>query len=518
MRHRRLFTLLASLNRAEFKRFGKFLASPYFTESEAMVIFHEHLKRHHPEFDEKKMQLEVAFARLFADRLNPKEGEVKKRKMLIEKLDHLLSNMFRLLETFLVVEEALFDPEKMEGRKPGKEAPVQLQARQSGIPLREELLAKSLGRYTDYEHFLQYTRAMIEKTEKLSVPNSGDYLFLSELNHWWYYHPDTNKLQRNAPDIWVAMLHLDRFFVLSKLRYMAEWLSRQEIKPDTARTAFSDEVLAEAAAMVAEDKGEKHPLIAIYLELVRLYREVDGNEQRFATAGVLFMQHVHHLPFAEKCQLFTHLSNFGVRLYSLENQSVGLQLLALYQWALGEGLLATNQRMTVNSYLNVSLLAVGCGELDWAEKFIFDWKNYLEENLSAAAFMAASSSLHFANGDFGLAHACLTGISENKPPFGFFFRELLLKIYFEQLLKDRGKWENLSSHIAAFEKFILSQHTGAKKQTAWMNFIRFARKLAALWMRKGKVAEAGKQRLKAKMEAEKYVVSKRWLLKKLDDL
>ncbi len=527
MRHKKLFSLLAVLSREELKRFGKFLQSPYFTESEGLVIFYDYLKQHYPAFDPEKMSLEAAYRRLFSKRLelkkplDKKESEARKQKMLAEKLDHLLSDMFRLLETFLVVEEALFNSEKEENGKSGKESPPQLQARQSGISIREELLVKALARRTAYEFFLKYSQALLAKTEGLPVKNTDDYWLLSQLHHWMYYHPATDKLRQKTPGVLEAMRHLDASYYLSKLRYAAELSAWKQIRPTEFHIPLLEEIIREASQLVAstaqETPARQHLLLAAYLELVQLYRENEAAESRFNNARELLLRHAGALPLREKRHLFTHLSNAGIRLYNLENRPIGEDLLALYRWALQEGLLVVNRRMTDTAYLNVILLAGDCGEFAWAANFMETCKCFLEDNVAEDACRAASGYLHFAKGEFDLARQCLVPVAVNRPLYSFYTRWILLKILFEEFMKDRGLYEHLLHYDTAFEKFILYQAMGDAKKEAWLNFVRFTRKAASFRLKNGRVSKEEKRQLKAELDALKYVYSKKWLVESFSE-
>ncbi len=529
MRHRNLFTLLASLTKDEFKRFGKFLMSPYFTNSSGVRVFYGFLKKHHPVFDEKKVQLEAAYERLFADRLKinePIDREDRlelKRKMLNEKLDHLLSDMFRLLKTFMVVEEAMFNPSSNRKKEKSMATSLQLQARQSnGISIGEELLVKSLGRHDAYELYLKYSQDLVKKTEALTVKNTDDYWLLTQLNHWQYYHPDTNKYQNKLHGISEAMRRLDQCYLLSKLRYIAELLARAQIQQTEVHIVLLDEVIDSAKKLVSAHckngpELENHSLVAVYLGLVQLYLE-KKDESDYNWAGDLFMQSAADLPLQEQRLLFAHFANIGGRQFSLENRPVGSKLLELNRWALNQGILVVNQRMTEATYLNISALAAEQEEYEWAEDFIQIWKPFLDENQAVDAEKAAIGHLLFTKGEFDKSHERIKNIASNKPPYSFSTRGLLLKIFFEKFLKDRGQYEHFSSHVAAFDKFISGQSIGKIKQEAWLNFVRFTRSLASIRLKEGRVAKQKKSKLKDELKAMKFVFSKKWLFQKIKDL
>ena len=521
MRHQKLFNLLASLSRKELKKFDKFLQSPYFTESEGTRVFFDCIKEHYPTFDESKMELEANYERLFSERLEVKQDTVgieetagKRRKMLDDKLNHLLSGIYHLLETFLAMEEAMFVPTMQKKVKDGEPEFIQLQARQSCITAKEELLMRALARRSNFEDFSKYSSPLISRLNDTPAKNSDDYWMLYQIHQWLYFHPGADKLGQKKPGFVSAAKHLDCCFVLTKLRQFAEWNAYSKIKSIDAHFSLLDEIIEEARNILNDAKSEagpdQHLLIKIYLELILLYQS-NEEEVRFKKAGNLFVQYAERMPYQEIRYLLTHFTNIGVRLYSLKGLSIEKDLLSLFQWALSKGLYTANKRMSVASYLNISQIAVECNILDWASHFINAYKAYLDKSTATDAFNAASSHLYFAQGDFDMAHELLISISTRKKPYDFIFKALMLKIYFEKYLGNMEQHEIILNHAATFEKYVSVQKNPVERQKAWTNFIRFTKHLTNLRLRHGKMPEKLKNDLLAELENMQYVNSKKWL-------
>ena len=523
MRHRNLFNLLAALNKEEFKRFGKFLKSPYFTNSRGMVTFYIYLKRFFPEFDEGKMDLESAFPKLFPERLKVKKGlskaetAIMKSKMLYNKLSHLQSDMYRLLETFLTVEEALFDHTGLY-KGEGNKLAIYLPARQSAIPYKDELLVKALSRRSFFDLYVKTSNSLIKRLECLPIKNVGDYWLLSQLHHWRYYHPSTHKTKLKEVGFLEAMYYLDSGHMLSKLRYIAEWYAYSQVKPIDAEIPFLEETIQQAITMVAEKprkvSSSRRVLIEVYLELVELYRGSQG-ETRFRRALELFLNHHKKLPILEQTFLFTHFFNNGVRLYALEGQPIGRDLFAMYRWALEQGLMVVNERMAESTYLNISALATECGKYNWAKKFMKTWKPCLDEKFAEEATQAALCHLNFCMGEIDKAYGLLKEIPTDRMPYYFMSRSLELKVYYEKSLKDRG-FLSLAHHSASvFAKFIDYQTANPVRREAWLNFAQFTRRLVSLLINEGRVSGDEKIELQSDLDSMKYVFSRKWLSEKI---
>ncbi len=523
--HLNLFTLLATLSNEEFKRFGKFLDSRYFTQSNGARRFYAFLRKHHPCYAPEKLRLEVNFGELFPERLmpampteNPTDEAGLLQKMRYQKLAHLLSDMYRLLETFLVVEEALFEPSKL------GQGDTQLPARQSGgISLKEELLVKALARRPAYDLYLKKSHALAQRTEALPAKNSDDYWLLSQLHHWQYYHPSTQKLNHQVPGIPEAMRQLDRCYLLSKLRYIAELCALSEMSATHRATTILEEAVVQEAEKMLEAPGtgnaqpDEHSLISVYLQLVRLYLD-SGDASKYQKAHEIFLMHADSLPLPEVRLLFAHLSSIGARRYSLEGQPIGQELLSLHLRALEKGLHMANHQMTEATYLNISALLADCGHLDEAKAFIEKRKNFLRADASEEAHRAALAIYCFAMGDFDQAQGHINQVITNQPPYGLLSRGLLLKIYFERLGTDEGQINPLMDLALAFDRFIQNQDIGRTKREAWTNFVRFAKKVATRWAKNSGLDQSAKDRLLAELGSMRLLYSKNWLRKKIGEL
>jgi hypothetical protein len=525
MRHRKFFNLLASLSREEFRRFGKFLNSPYFNESEDVQTFFEFLKLHYPVFDPQKMRLEAAFKRLFPDKLKRKkslEPETKNPQQILEKkLNYFVSDVYRLLETFLAVEEALLSAPENNNTASLSGCPL-IPARQSGLPYKDELLFKGLGRHSDYALFERQAHYLLDKIAALPVLNSDDYWLTAQIHHWHYYHPATDKLKQKEPGILSAMQQLDLYYLLTKLRYAAELAAWGHIRPADFHILFFREIMEEAERLVNDpntnvNTRNNYPLISVYLELVKLYRN-NEEETRFLRAKSLFFQYASSFPAMEQLHVLTHLLNVGIRLYIVQSMPLEKELLFIYRWGMDNGLLFINNRMTVNTFLNIGCLAAECNEQGWAESFILKYKSYVEEKAADDACKAVMSNIFLARKEYDKAQDYLKDLKGNKPPYNILVRTLLLKIFFEKLLKNRGESLALFNHAETLEQYISSQNLDLARTAAFLRFVRITRKLAHHWLDDGQLLAPKKRKLLAEVDAEKYIFSKKWLLSKINEL
>src|SRR5260221_6096081 len=65
MNNSSLVNILKSLNPKEIKNFGEYVKSPFFNKNKATVKLYDYLLRYHPDFEEKDIQKEKAFKKIF---------------------------------------------------------------------------------------------------------------------------------------------------------------------------------------------------------------------------------------------------------------------------------------------------------------------------------------------------------------------------------------------------------------------------------------------------------------------
>ncbi|MBK9013209.1 MAG: hypothetical protein IPM82_03485 [Saprospiraceae bacterium] len=98
MHQSKLLDLLRKLSPKQLSRAGDFVASPYFNKNRDNILFFNYLQKHAPDFDHKNLAKETAIQKIATE------------KPLDEKsLTYLMSQLTKLLETFLAVETLLED-------------------------------------------------------------------------------------------------------------------------------------------------------------------------------------------------------------------------------------------------------------------------------------------------------------------------------------------------------------------------------------------------------------------------
>lgn len=503
---RKLPGLLKALITSERASFLLFLRSPFFNSNESYCIFFKRLCERYPQtFGQDDYDWEAVYKKAFP-----------KRDFNTHKLDTLLPALARLLELFFAVKEAFLGsvPEDKRAYPKTKES--------SNYSLPAGLLAErqlrnfqslAFGKRNMFHLFQDETDWMINSLNSEPVKDTVDYLTLHQLHHRLYFHPDTFKFNTGASNLESAMVNLDFYYFLNKLHYIAEMKTRERIFDVQHQVQLMDEIMERTS-----DPGllETHPLIAIYHKLVQLYY-AGINEAAYQELMEMFLEKLQYFSQAEQRMLMQHLINYGIFINEQHGQ-VEAALLALYKKGMETGILVNDDRLTDGAFTNIVFTAALCGDYSWAETFIHKFAPRLENSKRLNAVALAESCLWYARGELDKAHSRLLDVDITIPSYDIRAKGLLLKIAFDSYVKKGKDYEYLVSYLASYEKYVQSRPLWGEKKLAFLNLIKFIRKLAKLKFVKVQVSQNQKHDLLKTLERLQPLISKNWLVQKIEEM
>lgn len=478
----KLLSLLKALDPSEHKDFEKFLKSPFFSESEHCLTFFKYLRKRYPDFDLEKTDVEAAYRKCSAKQ-TPTES----------KFYNLTSHLSHLLENFFLVGQAL------DGNGDASRP-------------RRERLATALARRNAADYFQAEAQRLIDEIEKKQLKDAADFEALQRVYHALYFHPDISQIHAGAPDLEGAFDHLSLYYFMSAYRLLAEMKTRKNLVPDQLQTPLERLILEQTADPVLQ---AKHPLIHIYRRLVKLLDE-PSDEAGFRALKTLFLANFDLISSLERRYLLKHLVNYGA-LLARQRYPVQAELLDLYKKTIEAGALLVAGRLTYVAYLNIANLSISTGDQAWGERFAKEFAPFLEENLRHCVSKYAQALLHYSNDDLEAAHEQLDS-SVFVAPIILECRCLLIKIAFDRYVRlDKDK-EFLFSSLKSYEKHLTRQEMAQEKKDAYLNFVRFARKLARKKSSTSKISDSNKLRLKDKLKKMKTIIASKWLEERIDGL
>lgn len=434
MHHSKLLDLLRKLSPKQLSRAGDFVASPYFNKNKDNILFFNYLQKHAPDFDHKNLTKETAIQKIATE------------KPLDEKsLTYLMSQLTKLLETFLAVENLMQD---------GFEMPLSLLKKYQQLGL---------------QRHQKPTEDSIEKAlEKMPLRNADFYQKQLVFKRLQYEQSNPNQRGFNEK-LQEASDALEAYFLIEKLRYAC---GMQNLS-NTLHLDYRPSHASEAVDWAAEGKFSDEPAIQIYRQLFLLLSGT-GEPGHFDDAKKLLTTHGHRFEPDELKQLYTLLLNYCTRRINRFNDEIFWhEYLEINKLLLENGLVFENGHLPPWRYTNLVTVGLRTGQTDWTHGFIHRYRSKLLPAYSENLFRYNLAQFHFHQKDFDNAQRELVHVEFTDVLLNLGVRSLLIKIYYET-----GQDELLYSYLEATRIFLLRNNLLDKQVKQQMKkFVEYCGKL-----------------------------------------
>ncbi len=462
MENSRLLRLLRSFDSAELRNFKKFLATPFFNQRREAVALFELLEkslksgRGIPEKPE-------AYRRIFG------AGDHDDHRVRLA-----MSHLYKLAARFLAIQDFLHDTPALQRRvaRAFQNRHLPEMARLALSEADQARLQQPLRNVDFYEE--QYRTAL-------------------EINRIAVAEQITN-----AIDFQQLSDHLDLAFLTQKLWHSCFMLSHQTV----ANTRY-DFGLLDAALEHAERTGALQiPAVALYYYCYRALTQ-PSEHTYFQHFKSLLLTHDRLFPAEERRDLFILAINFCIRQYNAGNSAYLREQFDFYQAGLEQKHFLSDGVLSRYTYLNAATSGMALQELDWTERFIHDYRDFLPEIHRESLFSFNLARLEYQRHARGNALQLLQKTDYKDLPLSLAAKTLQLKIFYEL-----GEYDLLESHLKAFGAFIRRKKMLGYHRTNYLNTVFFTQKLLEL-NRYDKNAVAT---LRKEVEETAAVAEKEWLL------
>jgi len=465
MTHTKLIKLLKSLSNDEYLRLGKFLRSPFFNYSAPLVSFYEVLKRYFPDFEEKKVQPERIWAKVFLDKTYNQT-----------KFWRLCSDLSLLVEKYLVQLE-LEEPK----------------------PHTQHLLIRSLGRRNVFGLYEKEVKGRLREMEKVEIKNSDWYREHIGLLEDWYFHPLKDKLDKKDNSLSELMSSLDAYFLLQKAKFGIGLVSLERV----LKRKYNIRYLSTLSGSTEKN---------ILLDLYKLSLDLLQNEQEavFLELEKLLFENLDKLNEDDKRLFFSNGLNYAVRKMNRGNSQYQATTFRWYKYGLKNMIIQTEHYIGDVAFQNVVHIGCRVGEFEWVEEMIKKYGSYLKQEIREDCIIYCKATLHFYQKDFNKTIKILT--RENwVRNYLFASRNLLIRALFENFLQNEENFEILQNALQSFEIFILRTKLFPKKRLeAHLHLVRILKKLSKRIINRKSKTDI-KLWLNKELNSKKRIISKSWL-------
>ncbi len=233
MEQSKLIELLKTFKSKEWRRLGEFVQSPFFNKNQEIAAFYRVLDGYFPHFSPSKIQKEKVFSVLFPG--SPFDGQ---------KMGRLMNYLHQLAEQFIVFQ--YYQEQEI------------LQHYHATLAFSNRKLEK---------HYNHHYRKMQKQLEKEQQQGASSFHLRYLAAQAATEHFSQRKVRMADPSLQQAADALDNYYLLHKLKYTCEMLSRQTIFQVDYQVNYLDEL-----ERILESRPQLPPVIDLYYQVMQTFR------------------------------------------------------------------------------------------------------------------------------------------------------------------------------------------------------------------------------------------------------
>lgn len=468
-----LILILSKLSETEFKKFGKFIDSPYFNSNKKLAEFYKILTEHYPDFDDLGLSKENIFRKLY-----------KQDKVVMGTMYFLISEMESLLEKFLSIEK--IDP-----------------------LLLEMSALKTIGSMNLNKIFDVMYRDIKKKLSKKDDTYNLNNFMLANINR-------ANMIERKESltkkDVfkkeWLEPVdELVKLFLKNMLWNIALFSNFKKHLNEKLSIPFYDEVL-----MYVEKNKLYEKDIGLKLLLYQT-KMINGNDEKYYhELKKIFKANYRSISLDDTQELMANLNNFCMQKVisgsPYQEEQFEIQNLFLKHY-----IEKSNDSFPIDAFNQIFMLGMALDKVNWAKDYVRRYGKRLEDKFRDNALPYSNAVICFSEMQYAQALKQLSSIKNfshiyYKPAV----KLLQLKIYYELEL-----YAEASDASNTFVQFLRNDKlTTSDIKKVYSDFVNVYKKLLAAQF------SADRNKISSiKHEVEnkrKFLIARNWFKKKINEL
>lgn len=478
MKKGKLLHLFYSLSPKEVKAFKTFAAGRKPEKISQLVEFLAKSKKKEDDQDLEKIR-QKAFKKLFP---NQKENTQNFRRLVADALS--------LLNDFLVLQQTNQDPE-----------------------MRREILREQYKNRLLSDLYEATLEQEIKRIKERPDRDSDHHNTMVKLlnDRVYYKRPIKDGLNDMTEDLVNIDRSLNMSFLLSKLHHACHLKMRDMIlnSKDTAAPLNN-------AFYTFLKPFEQDPVINLYLGFMRL---VDNpNEEHYFSLKSKWKERLYLLSDSRKLQTSSFMIN--VCWYSIDQSNRLIEIYDLYKFSLEKKILVHSGYINLSNFNNYIDICASLGKFDELRAFIAEYLPFLREGIDHKKNIQNLYESMLLFGEQKYEEALLKSFHLQFHHYTFGLRSYVLIIRCLYQLKKEHSLEELETRCTAFKQYLHRKHKegfiSKEIYDANVNFTKIVLLLPNTST--SKFALISPDQLKEKLEAMTFLVSRSWLLEKIDDL
>ncbi len=461
----KLISVCRLLTHSEMRQLCLFVQSPFHNRDPLVRKLVEYLFSLSPKYTDHALNRKIIFSQLF-----PGDPYDEKR------LSYIVSATLKLMEDFLFIREK-----------------------------KKDAFDKTLALLRFYsrnkldKHFHSVEQKARKLSEKMDWPDAGYFYNLYRLNEVLNERFEQTRKRVYDESLQSLMDHLDRFYVLNKLKYSCEMINRKAAVSGEYEMRLLDEILS----LAQRDPALDYPSLTAYYHVLQMLKDPDKVDA-FKSLRQLLQQYAARFPVQEARDLYTYALNYCIIQINKGETGYLETVFALYREMLEKKIIFIDGEISPWSFKNIVSVALRLEQLEWAESFVSRYIRYLAPTFRPNAYAYNMASIMYRRQQYKKALLLLQQVRFTDIYYSLDTRSLLLKIYYE--LNER---EALLNHLETFRVYLIrNKLISDNMRRVYQNQVRWLRRL----LRTRSVEKT--KWLLSELEQTGQVADKSWLLAK----
>jgi hypothetical protein len=469
----KVYQVLQLLDKSDCKKLMKFLQSPYFNNSKTLIhlceIFLELIANGKTEGFEKQFVWKKMF---------PKEAfdDVNFRKYC--------SDLLKLTESFLTHSSLDNDESNF------------------NVLLYQTTVKKKLEPL--YSSNLRNAK---ENTEDLVYKSSNQFLRSFEIEKAYYSMNDFDaKITDKKVNIEEISLNLDYFYFIEKLKLIISALSHRK----TTYNEYKIDLIIPIISHLHNISIENNPELAAHFYTYQTLSDEENSIYYFKLKKIL-EDYGGVISPSDSLGLFESALNYCLGKANKGNLQFFQEYFELFVVALEKKIFIIDGSIAQWKFNNIVGISLRLGKLEWAEKFVNEYRNFLPLDVRENTFSFSLSRVYFYQKKYKEILEIQRNIEYEDIQVNLISKVMHVLVYYEL-----DEYDALDSYLESFRVF-LSRHKNipAQRRNSYLNLIKFVRRLTRLAPKDRTAIEKLKNEILAEKET---TVNHEWLLEKIEEL
>lgn len=466
--------MLGKFDIQEFKKFGRFINSPYFNSNRKVSEFYKILSENYPEFDSPEMTKEKLFRKLY-----------KKENVAEGTMYYLMSETESLLEKFIGIEKinpVSFDLTYLS------------QLTKLGMHKLFETKYKSVMKSLDsMPDELYVNNFLISEIRRDNSIQRSDFLTKKDLikNEW------------TEPSV-----ELLKFFIKNSLRNLVLILNYNNVVSKEL-----DVFMLEEIKEIIEKKG----LVKSDIEVRVLYIEVklilSADDKYYKELKEILTKERNRLSSRIFSEMLIVMNNYLLRKKIIKGEFDDAEIFELTEIYLNNLSRNKNEKITPDAFMQIFINGAAMNKFEWLKTYVKKYSGKLEDKYVNDALCYCNAFLYYEDREFEKA---LKELSKLKTYSIVFIKPIVkvlqLKLYFEMNLHSEA-----FDIAKSFEQFLRNdKFLPDLSRKSNKDFLKFYFKLLNVSLSKNKIKING---LQSEIKSHKgFLIQHRWFRRVLSEI